>query len=163
MSKLRKPNVGKRVSIIENKTRELVEDLLTESGFSLWDVVFEKEGAMWYLRVLFDKNERETGGITADECENITGPINEILDKQDFISEVDILEIGSPGLLRKLRHPEHFTDSIGMSIRVAYKDKNHKTHFKYGILKDFNAQTNEITLDKETIELKETVKVNIIL
>jgi ribosome maturation factor RimP len=146
--------------IIEEKARLLAEPLLTEAGFTLWDVIFEKEGAMSYLRILFEKDEMNDEDVAA-----ITTPLNQLMDTQDFIQHVDILEAGSPGLTRRLRRPAHFSMSIGKPIRVMKRGEKGKTNVIYGTLEAYEPQTNQISLktDTETIILgiKNCLKINL--
>ena len=123
--------------------------LLTDSGFTLWDVVFEKEGAMNYLRILFDKD----GGLNDEDCALITAPINELMDKQDFIRHVDILEVGSPGLTRRLRHPEHFEQSLEKPVRALKRGDKGKTNTICGILSHYDRTKNEISLKTDTEDI----------
>ncbi|HAP21240.1 MAG TPA: ribosome maturation factor RimP, partial [Lachnospiraceae bacterium] len=67
--------------------------MIDEHHFELVDVEWVKEGANWYLRVFIDKE----GGITVDDCELISRAFEEILDKEDYISENYIFEVSSPG------------------------------------------------------------------
>jgi ribosome maturation factor RimP len=97
-----------------DKVRELAQPIADEIGVFLWDVRFEKEGASWYLKVLIDKD----GGVSMDDCEAMTRPLNKILDETDPIQQSYILEVGSPGLGRDLRRPEHFIACIGDEVRV---------------------------------------------
>lgn len=106
--------LAKGFSSIEAAAERAVRDIVESHGFSLWDVVFMKEGACWYLRVFIDK----PGGITIDDCESINGLINDEIDKQDFIDKVDYLEIGSAGLERVVRRTEQLSMSIGKKIRL---------------------------------------------
>lgn len=96
------------------KVRALAQPLCDELELFLWDVRFEKEGASWYLKVFIDKD----GGVDMDDCEAFTRPFNTILDKEDPISQSYVLEVGSPGLDRDLKRPEHFLACIGDEIRV---------------------------------------------
>lgn len=153
----KKENSGR----IEERAYNLVAPLLEEKGYKLWDVCFEKEGAMWYLRILFDKD----GGINSDECEEVSEPINKLIDKQDYIGKIDILEVGSPGLTKKLRKPEHFLACIGERIRVTTRDEKGKEVSTYGILSTYNEENNSFTLEGENTEpqsfsVSECVKVN---
>jgi len=144
---------------IEEKARALAEPLITEAGFRLWDVVFEKEGAMNYLRILFDKD----GGIDDEECALMTAPLNALMDRQDFISHVDILEVGSPGVTRRLRRPEHFEQSVGKPIRIMRRGEKGKTTAIYGILNSYDGERLEVKTDAETIVLnpKNCIRINI--
>ncbi len=98
------------------KVRELAQPLCDELGLFLWDVKFEKEGANWYLRVFIDKD----GGISIDDCEALHRPLDRLLDEADPIPQSYILEVGSPGLGRKLERPEHFEVCIGDEVRLRF-------------------------------------------
>ena len=115
---------------------------------------------MWYLRILLDKD----GGMDSDECEEISAPINAVIDKQDFIKNIDILEVGSPGLTKKLRKPEHFKACIGEKIRVTRRGEKGREYSVYGILAAYDEGGAAITLktdeDTQEIPLSECVKVN---
>ena len=49
---------------IEQRTRELLQDIIESGGYDLWDVEYVKEGSEYYLRVYADKE----GGIMIDDC-----------------------------------------------------------------------------------------------
>lgn len=104
--------LAKGFSSIEAAAEKVVRPIVEEHGYSLWDVVFIKEGAAWYLRILIDKPE----GISIDDCTSIDGIINAEIDKQDFIDKIDYLEIGSAGLERPVRRVEQLESSIGRKI-----------------------------------------------
>ncbi len=153
-------NAKKQNGKIEDRAYELVKPIIEESGYDLWDVCFEKEGAMWYLRILFDKE----GGIDIDECEALTKPLNELIDKQDFIGSIDMLEIGSPGLSKKLRKPHHFRSCTGEKIRATVRDEKGKEVSIFGILSAYDEEKNEITVDNNgeatVLDISDCVKVN---
>ena len=140
---------------IEQQATEAALPLLEQAGCRLWDVCFEKEGAMWYLRVLF---ERE-GGVDSDSCEEISRPINELFDKQPFIGQVDILEIGTPGLSRRLRKPDHFGAWLGKPVRAQVKTEKGEVYIM-GTLDGYDEEKNEITVNGEIVRLKQCIKVN---
>jgi len=151
---------------IEKKAYALCEPLLKDVGLVLWDVIFEKEGAMSYLRILFEKDS-DGESLNDEDVAQITTPLNQLMDKQDFIAHVDILEVGSPGLTRRLRKPEHFEQSIGKPVRVMKRGEKGKTNAFYGTLASFDSEKNEISLkikdSSETITLnvKNCLKINI--
>ncbi|MCR4780543.1 MAG: ribosome maturation factor RimP [Ruminiclostridium sp.] len=151
---------AKKDNSVEERARAAVMPVIEKNGLSLWDVCFEKEGAMWYLRVLVDKE----GGLDSDECELISKPINEILDKQELIKSVDILEVGSPGLTKKLRRPEHFRACIGEPVRVTRRGDKGKEYSVYGILAAYDEERGTITLEdkneKTELVISECVKIN---
>lgn len=151
---------AKKYNSIEERARAAVIPIIEENGLRLWDVCFEKEGAMWYLRVLVDKD----GGLDSDECEIVSKPINEVLDKQELIKSVDILEVGSPGLTKKLRKPEHFRACIGEPVRVTRRGEKGKEYSVYGTLAAYDEEKGTITLEddngKTELAVAECVKIN---
>ncbi len=94
--------------------REMAQPICDELGLFLWDVRYEKEGATYYLRVFIDSDD----GISIEDCENVTRPLNKLLDEKDPIKEQYVLEVGSPGLGRELRRPEHFEACIGDALKI---------------------------------------------
>ena len=87
----------KKFGSTEAKIYELVHPIAEEQGLIVWDVRFEKEGAVWYLRVLLDHAERS---VNITDCENVTRPLNKLLDELDPIPQSYTLEVGSAGLGR---------------------------------------------------------------
>ena len=140
---------------IEEQATAVALPLLEQAGCDLWDVCFEKEGAMWYLRVLFDRED----GVDSDSCEEISKPINELFDKQPCIEQVDILEIGTPGISRRLRKAQHFRAWLGERVRAQVKTEKGETYIT-GTLDDYNEEKNEIPVSGETVMLKKCIKVN---
>ena len=65
-----KQSGGNTAQRVEALVRPTVEGM----GLRLWDVVFEKEGPDWYLRVLIDKTDGTT--MDTDTCaEGPAGPM----------------------------------------------------------------------------------------
>lgn len=106
--------LAKGFSAVEAAAERAVRPIVEEHGYLLWDVVFIKEGAKWYLRILIDKPE----GVSIDDCASIDGLINAEIDKQDFIDKIDYLEIGSAGLERPVRRIEQLAASVGKRLVV---------------------------------------------
>ena len=102
----------------KNKTVAEVEAAVTPTleglGFSVWDVRFEKEGPYWYLRVLIDRQDGEY--MDTDACETASRAIDPIIDELDPIEQSYFLEVGSPGLGRRLTRPEHFAACEGQQV-----------------------------------------------
>ena len=104
----------KKPSTVE-VARALIEPVLRENGLALWDVRFEKEGGQWYLRYFIERTE---GTLTIEDCEAASRAVEKLLDREDPIEQSYILEVGSPGIERELRTPEHFARYIGSEVTV---------------------------------------------
>ncbi len=96
---------GGAAAVVEALVRPTVEGF----GLRLWDVRFEKEGPDWFLRVLIDRDEP----LDTDTCEAVSRAIDPILDEADPIDQSYYLEVGSPGLGRRLTRPEHYEQLKG--------------------------------------------------
>ena len=104
-----------RESTVDTVTR-LVQPYVEELGLELWDVRFEKEGSMWFLRIFADRE----GGISIDDCEALSRAIDEPLDKADPIAQSYVLEVSSPGIERELVKDWHFLRYIGYPVTVRF-------------------------------------------
>lgn len=76
---------------IEEKVRGMLQQVIEESGYTLSDVVYEKEGSLYFLRVIIDQKD----GITVEDCVTVSNLINPILDKEDPIEDNYILDVCS--------------------------------------------------------------------
>lgn len=130
----------------ESRTEAYLLPLLAQHGFTLWDVEYVKEGSNWYLRAYIDKE----GGITVDDCELISRPLSDWLDREDFIDDSYILEVSSPGLGRPLKKNKDFERSIGQDVEVRlFKPVDRQKEFA-GTLKAYDNATVTITLEDGT-------------
>ena len=105
---------GKKRGNTAETIYHLVKPLADELNLEIWDVVYLKEGADWYVRVFIDKED----GISIDDCVALTQELNPVLDKTDPVPNEYILEVSSPGINRKLTRPEHYQKYIGEMLRV---------------------------------------------
>lgn len=101
---------GNTVKIVWDLAQPIAEEL----GLRLWDVRFLKEGSQWYLRIFIDKD----GGVSIDDCVDMTHAINGPLDEADPIEQAYCLEVSSPGVEREFVRDEHFLSNIGEKIKV---------------------------------------------
>ena len=134
---------------IEEKVTKLVEPIIENLGYELYDVEYAKEGKNYFLRIFID-NEK---GIDLNDCEKVNDALNEILDKENYIKEQYFLEISSPGIERVLRKDKHLEKNIGeeVNVKLFKKDENGEKEY-LGNLKEFNQ--NEIVLEIEEQEVK---------
>ena len=133
----------------EQKTEKLLEPILKENNFELYDVEFVKEAGTFYLRAFIDKE----GGININDCELVSRRLSDLLDEKDFIPDAYILEISSPGLGRALKKDKHFEKSIGEEVEVKlFKAMDKQKEFT-GYLERFNDEVIVIS-DEEENELE---------
>lgn len=99
---------------IEEKVETLLSKTITDLGYELYDVIYEKEAQDYYLRIFIDSPR----GIGLDDCEKVNNEITELLDKADYIKEQYFLEVSSTGVERVLRKDKHFQENLGKEITV---------------------------------------------
>ncbi len=132
----------------EKRTEEMITPILDEMGFELYDVEYVKEGTDYYLRAYIDKD----GGITIDDCVEVSRRMNDLLDAQPDIGgeEGYIFEVSSPGLGRVLKKDKHLEKAIGEDVDIkTYKPINGAKEFT-GTLKAFDKDTVTIEFEDGT-------------
>ena len=97
-----------KASTYEAKTEQLILPILERMQFELVDVEYVKEGSTYYLRAYIDKE----GGITINDCEAVAREMNELLDREDFISDSYTFEVSSPGLGRPLKKEKDYVTLV---------------------------------------------------
>ncbi len=102
---------------VVEKVRTLIEPIINNLGFKLFDVEFKPERG-WVLRIIIDKD----GGITIGDCEEVSKRVSALLDVEDIIPTSYLLEVSSPGLTRELTKPQHFSFFKGRLVRVILKE-----------------------------------------
>ncbi len=130
---------------------ELAKPIADGLGLKIWDVTFDKEGSVWYLRVLIDRPE---GAVSIDDCENMTRPLSEALDKADPIEQNYMLEVGSPGLGRELKRPEHFEEYLECPVRIRYIRETDGLKEFIAILKGYDGGTVKVVTEQGDMEIK---------
>lgn len=136
---------------IEEKVTKLVEPIIENLGYELYDVEYAKEGKNYFLRIFID-NEK---GIDLNDCEKVNDSITDILDKENYIKEQYFLEISSPGIERVLRKDKHLEKNIDeeVTIKLFKKDENGKKEY-LGKLKDFNQEKIVIEQKEQDIDIE---------
>lgn len=97
------------------KVKEIIEPVIKGLGVALEDIELRKMGRRVFLRVIIDK---EGGGVTIDNCEQVSREIEAQLDVEDPIPYPYTLEVSSPGLERPLKTPGDFKRFCGKTARI---------------------------------------------
>jgi len=103
---------------LKEKLKEKVLPLLKEENLELVDLEFSPSGSRSLLRIYVDK----AGGVTIDECANLSRKVSDFLDMEDLIPHRYNLEVSSPGLDRPLVKREDFIRKVGEKVRVFLKE-----------------------------------------
>lgn len=97
------------------QVRLFAEEVAVREGCRLYDVEFRDRT----LRVFID---RAPGGVSIEDCANVSRGINLRLDVEDAIPGGRYeLEVSSPGLERKLTLPWHYEGAVGSQVQIRYR------------------------------------------
>ncbi len=96
------------------RIREIATPVVNAFNLNIIHIEYKEAGARSILRIFIDG----PGGVTIDDCAEVSKEINVRLDVANFIPHKYTLEISSPGLTRKLRTVEDFENSVGKRVKI---------------------------------------------
>jgi len=91
----------------------LLEPPLRSMGYELVDLDL-RVGRNGLLRLYIDA----VGGVTVDDCQDVSRQIGALLDVEDPLPGSYVLEVSSPGFDRRLRTVEHFERFMNEEVRI---------------------------------------------
>jgi ribosome maturation factor RimP len=101
----------KNVSVVDT-IRPMVESTVSGLGFELYGIKFFRAGKHSVLRIFIDK----TGGVSIQDCEQVSRDLSELLDEQSFTEQTYALEVSSPGTDWPLAEERDFRRIIGHEV-----------------------------------------------
>ena len=124
-----------------DSVREVAERVAGSSGLEVVEVELRGAGKSRMLRIFIDK----PGGVTHEDCANLSREVGTILDVEDTIPGGEyLLEVSSPGLDRKLSRAADFERFTGSRVKLTTREPvNGSRHFE-GELQRF--QDGRLTL-----------------
>ena len=142
---------------MSNLTEKLKEELLPlvkEENLELVDLEFSSGGPRSLLRIYVDK----PGGVTIDDCANLSRKLSDFLDMEDLIPDRYNLEVSSPGLDRPLTKREDFVRRMGEKVRVFLKEPVDGMLELVGEINSFQEETLYLSTKPEGAESCENVE-----
>jgi ribosome maturation factor RimP len=101
-----------------NATLEkLIAPILADFALELVDLELKGRVGQQVLRVFIDK----PGGVTLDDCAEVSREIDALLEVEDPIPKGYVLEVSSPGLDRPLKSVRDFQRNVGKSLEIKIK------------------------------------------
>ncbi|MDP1783832.1 MAG: ribosome maturation factor RimP [Sulfuricurvum sp.] len=121
---------------LESDIKKMVESV----GLSLYDtaIVNENENTIYRVSVT------APGGVSLDQCANLSHLISPLLDITSPVSGDYRLEVSSPGIERRLKTLDHFIQSVGEKVSLSTMDKE-----------KFEGELIAVTSEDITIKTKE--------
>lgn len=119
-------------SEIKKRLGELLEPVVRSEGLVLVELSWRRERGGQVLRLCVD---RPQGGVSLDECTELSRQVSDLLDVEEPIEVPYSLEVSSPGLNRKLKDPREFDLFAGRPARLVVSPPGGGTQVVQGVLK----------------------------
>lgn len=105
---------------IDPELRSELAAIAAGQGCELLDVAFHRG----HLQLILDRPE---GGVTLDDCQQVSKQVSPLLDVYDFGRGKYTLEVSSPGLDRKLYGPSDYQRFSGQLARVTFLEGDERS------------------------------------
>jgi len=139
------------MSKLTEKVQEFLEPIVSEVGYEIVDVEYEKKVDGYNLTVFIDG----PNGISLDDCEKVHNAIDEPLDELDPTNGASYtLNVSSPGLDRPFKTNKDYEKNIGQIVEASLYAAVKKNKHIVGELVGFDDDFVEIKTKKETIKLE---------
>jgi ribosome maturation factor RimP len=125
-----------------DEIQEIAERIVESEGMELVDIEFKPGRARSLLRIYIDKE----GGVTLNDCENVSRQLSAVLDVKDLLKSAYVLEVSSPGLDRPLRTDRDYRRAIGRLLKLHLMDEQGKMENVTGKLLD--ATEEEVIIEE---------------
>lgn len=103
-----------------------IESMVKSVDLQLYDTVVVNENDETIFRVSVISNDSKDGkrkSVSLDQCVELTQLISPLLDVTPPVSGEYRLEVGSPGIERKLTTLDHFKKSVGENVSLVLDEK----------------------------------------
>ncbi|MGE4396219.1 MAG: ribosome maturation factor [Sulfurimonas sp.] len=103
-----------------------IESFVKSVGLELYEIAVVNDGSDTIYRVSVVSNDVEDGkrkGVSLDECVNLTHLISPLLDVTPPLSGDYRLEVGTPGIERKIVTLRQFELCLGERVSISLKSK----------------------------------------
>ncbi len=127
--------------LINERVREIAKRVTDAGEIELVHVEIAGTKRDLVVRVYIDK----TGGVTIEDCTNISRGIEEVLDSEDIIPSRYVLEVSSPGIERELYSLADFVKFTGQLAKVKTKSEIEGQKTFIGPIVEVNGKT--VTID----------------
>ena len=138
---------------IERKMQEqldqLIKSVVEGLDFQLWGYEYRPQSESALLRI-FIENE---GGVSIDNCTQVSRQVGAALDVDDLIPVAYILEVSSPGIDRVLFSKDQYEAYIGEDLKVRTRTPiDGRRNFR-GSLVSVNDTHITVDVDNESFEI----------
>ncbi len=118
---------------LETEIKTLIEPVLDKVKAEIIELNIKKINNTLYLQIIIDK---ETGGISIEECSIVNRELYAKLGKYDVIRDKNyMVEVSSPGVDRPIKTKNDFRRVIGRHVNIFTSDNLNNPKTYEGIVK----------------------------
>jgi ribosome maturation factor RimP len=118
---------------LKDKIWQLAEPIAASEGMELIHVECLKMHSRWVFRLYLDKE----GGVSLDDCTDVSNQLGDVLDVHDLSRGPYTLEVSSPGLDRPISRDQDFQKFQGAKVKIKTNSKIDGMKNFQGTLVDF--------------------------
>lgn len=133
------------MATLEQKLEDLVLDSIEALGFELVGIECQRAGRFLTVRLYIDKE----GGVTIDDCSDVSRQVSAIFDVEDPIADKYNLEVSSPGLDRPLFTTAHYQRFVGRNVVIHLRIPMFDRRKWQGQIKEVDGDLITLTVDNE--------------
>jgi len=126
---------------VASKLKGLAEKSAAEHGVELVHLELAGTKRNQVVRIFIDK----PGGVTVEDCSNVSRSVEAVMDGDDFMPGPYVLEVSSPGLDRELYSLADFRKFVGSKAKA-------KVNHTDGKAKTYNGRIVAVDDDEITFE-----------
>lgn len=104
---------------LTQRIKTLIMPCIENSDAELIEMNIRRQGPTTFVEIVADK---ESGGITVDECSRINTDVFQELERAGILGEDFVVEVASPGLDRPLKTERDFLRAKGWNVRLHLRE-----------------------------------------
>ena len=131
---------------LEARLWDLAGPYLAAEGIELDDLEVRGGGGARVVRVTLDA----PGGMDVEAIARASQGLSRLLDQAEVLPGAYTLEVGSPGLERDLRRPEHFGKALGREVVVTTDEPLAGSRRHRGVLEEVTDEAMTLRLAEGT-------------
>lgn len=131
------------MATLEQKLTEILQSSVEDLDCELWGIECQRAGRYLTVRLFIDKE----GGVTIDDCADVSRQVSAVLDVEDPIADKYNLEVSSPGLDRPLFTLAQYQRFIGQEIVVHLRIPMSDRRKWQGVLKKIEGDMLTLVVD----------------
>ena len=133
--------------LLRERLIALIEPVLARLGYELVELEYSSGRAHAVVRLYIDRE----GGVTLDDCTQVSRELSAVLDVEDPIPSAYTLEVSSPGFDRVLRTQAHFGRFVGSRVFVELKEPRAGRRRYTGTLLTVDESGIALEVDREQV------------